>query len=245
MSFDNFTTTVTYREIPECEGHRFGSDGTAWSCWGRGRSSPTGPWLKMSPTRQTNGHLGLRIHVSGKLTPVRLHDMMCWAFHGDRPLGTECIFRDGNRDNLSPDNIFWGIDPENIMDPSVEYREISESEGYLYGADGSIWSSWQRGADKPTDVWRRLILGVNPSGHLQLRVKIDGKLTMVGAHHMTCWAFNGRCPDGLECCHKDGIANHNTPGNLYWGTRQDNIDDQRRHGVFCAFGRYQPPRIAI
>lgn len=114
----------------------------------------------------------------------------------------------------------------------IEFREIPESEGYRFGSDGSVWSRWKQGADAPVWPWKQLSLRRHKSGHLDVRVKINGQRTMVGAHVLTCWAFHGPCPPGLECCHKDGVPDHNVPDNLYWGTRAQNIEDQRRHGVY-------------
>jgi hypothetical protein len=38
-------------------------------------------------------------------------------------------------------------------------------------------------------------------------------------------AFIGPRPDGLEVCHKDDDKDDNRPGNLYYGTRDQNIAD--------------------
>jgi hypothetical protein len=142
------------------------------------------------------------------------------------------LFADGDRTNCDPTNLSWGIAPENAMGSSVEYRSVPESEGYLFGSDGSVWSAWNSGAIAPTDVWRRLAATRHPKGHLWLRVRFNGKLKSIGVHHMICRAFHGPMPEKRECCHKDGNPRNNTPDNLYWGTRSDNIRDQMRHGVF-------------
>lgn len=238
MSDGDRISSVEYRAIPECPGYEFGSDATAWSQWCPGRGESLGEWRCMSPGRQSNGHYNLRVKISGVRTAVRLHHMICWAFHGPQPDGMECLFRDGNRDNLSPDNLYWGTTPENIMGPAADYRSIPESDGYLYGSDGSVWSDWGSGRrSRRSGVWKRLALTPNPSGHLSVRVKINGERKQFGVHHLICWAFHGPCPPGMECCHKDGIPDNNVPDNLYWGTRQDNINDQMAHGVFVRGAR--------
>ena len=45
-------------------------------------------------------------------------------------------------------------------------------------------------------------------------------------------AFVGPRPKNFECCHKDDNKNNNNCDNLYWGTRQQNLEDQRRNGKF-------------
>jgi HNH endonuclease len=224
---------VLFATIDECPGYRFFADGGVASCWKAGRyPCMTEEWWWMAPNRKPHGFREFRLRISGQMTRVYVHDMLCWAIHGARPTGTECLFRDGNRDNIRDTNVFWGIAPENIMSPDVEFREIPECEGYRFGSDGSIFSCWGSGRDEPTDTWKRISIDPNVrSGHLQCRVKINGKTTSVGVHHMICWAFHGPCPEGLECCHNDGIPDHNWPGNLRWDTRRSNINDQIRHGV--------------
>jgi hypothetical protein len=114
----------------------------------------------------------------------------------------------------------------------VEYRGIPECEGYCFGSDGSVWSQWKRGSPEAGSQWSKLAQHRNPSGHLYLRVKINGKQThSMGVHQLICWAFHGPCPEGMECCHDDGNPANNVPDNLYWGTRAQNIRDQIRHNV--------------
>ena len=115
----------------------------------------------------------------------------------------------------------------------AQLRRIRQSEGYLYGSDGSVWSQWGKGYDTPTGPWRRLKPTHHKSGHPQLRVKIDGKSTHVTVHKMICWAFHGKCPRGKECRHLDGDSTNNRSTNLIWGTRAENIGDQASHGVLA------------
>jgi len=65
---------------------------------------------------------------------------------------------------------------------------------------------------------------------------------------MVLEAFVGPCPEGMECCHRDGNPANNHVGNLYWGTRSENLYDAVRHGAHafasrseCSRGhRYEP-----
>lgn len=43
-------------------------------------------------------------------------------------------------------------------------------------------------------------------------------------------AFTGQRPPGMECCHENGDPLDNRAGNLYWGTRSQNMYDRVRHG---------------
>lgn len=42
-------------------------------------------------------------------------------------------------------------------------------------------------------------------------------------HRLICTAFHGECPEGMECLHIDDDKLNNTPSNLKWGTRSQNI----------------------
>lgn len=64
---------------------------------------------------------------------------------------------------------------------------------------------------------------------------VDGK--RVRAHVLVLTAFKGSCPTGMESCHKNRNRLDNWIGNLYWGTRKQNVKDMERHGT-CA-GRFR------
>jgi len=44
--------------------------------------------------------------------------------------------------------------------------------------------------------------------------------------------FIGECPKGMECRHLDGNSQNNNLNNLKWGTREEQIADQKKHGTF-------------
>ncbi|WP_430459238.1 NUMOD4 motif-containing HNH endonuclease [Rhodococcus qingshengii] len=69
---------------------------------------------------------------------------------------------------------------------------------------------------------------VLPSGYLRvaLGAKDDSYI-----HRIVAAAFIGPAPDGFDVRHLDGSRAHNVPGNLCYGTRLENMADQRRHGT--------------
>lgn len=185
----------------------------------------------MAIRRHRRGSLFVELRIGGERRNVDLAELICIAFHGPRPVGTECLFLDGDRENRRPDNLRWGLMPEDVPDPSVEFRLISEFPGYRFGSDGSIWSTGGRPRARESDVWKKLNPARAKSGHLRLNLFVAGRRRTFGAHQLICWAFHGRCPEGMECCHKDGVPFHNTPDNLRWGTPKENAQDQILHGV--------------
>lgn len=68
------------------------------------------------------------------------------------------------------------------------------------------------------------------SGHLTVDLWRHGKGHDRLVHRMVLEAFVGACPAGMEACHRDGEPSNNCVGNLYWGTRSENMHDLVRHG---------------
>lgn len=50
-------------------------------------------------------------------------------------------------------------------------------------------------------------------------------------HRLVLMAFVGPCPDGMEACHGNGVADDNRLSNLRWDTPSENIRDLVRHGT--------------
>lgn len=70
-----------------------------------------------------------------------------------------------------------------------------------------------------------------PSGHMSVTIySDDGKAWRTGVHHLVARAFMGAPPAGKPyACHKNGIADENAKGNLYWGSAAENAADAVRH----------------
>jgi hypothetical protein len=71
----------------------------------------------------------------------------------------------------------------------------------------------------------------DPKGYHQLKLWVDGRGKHYRLHKLIALAFYGEPPEGHEACHWDGNKDHNWLGNLYYGTRQQNILDAVRHGT--------------
>ena len=50
-------------------------------------------------------------------------------------------------------------------------------------------------------------------------------------HQLVLETFVGECPEGLECCHNNGISTDNRLENLRWDTRSNNYKDKVKHGT--------------
>lgn len=235
MSANDCTAPIVYREIPSLPGFRFGEDGSSLKLGmgGRGSRIPAGTWSPISVSRRDTGFSWLAIGPRKTTKPRRIDELVCEAFHGPRPTGTECIHKDGDRGNYRADNLEWGVMANNVMSPLTEYRDWHYTPGYRYGADGSVWSSWGPGNDAPGDVWRRMNPTTLDSGHLQIHVKTTDGDRKYGVHHLLANVFYGPPTDGMECCHEDGVPSNNAASNLRWGTRKSNAEDSVKHGVIA------------
>ena len=59
-------------------------------------------------------------------------------------------------------------------------------------------------------------------------VEIQGRHRSV--HSLVCEAFNGPRKPGEVCRHLNDMKDDIRPGNLAWGTHQQNVDDAKRNG---------------
>lgn len=73
-------------------------------------------------------------------------------------------------------------------------------------------------------------------------VNLQGKTRFV--HHLVLEAFVGPMPEGHEGCHRDGDRTNNHLGNLYWGTRAENVRDAIEHGTHFWIAKHMAERRA-
>lgn len=67
------------------------------------------------------------------------------------------------------------------------------------------------------------------SGNGYLTVSLHRKTYSV--HSLIAITFLGERPEGKEVCHRNGDRRDNRIGNLYYGTRSDNMKDAVKHGT--------------
>ena len=116
------------------------------------------------------------------------------------------------------------------MSLSEEWRPIPGFDGYEVSDTGFI-RSWRGRYGRRAEP-RTLSQRTDPAGYITTAIQHpDGRNMPVLVHRMVCMAFHGLPPEGKpHVCHWDGNPANNTPGNLRWGSREDNAQDQIRHG---------------
>lgn len=114
--------------------------------------------------------------------------------------------------------------------PSVEWREVDGSPGYLISDDGRVWSERSGRLLKPKP---------HPSGHLYVQL---GRKRTAQVHRLVLIAFVGAAPEGHESLHRNGDPTDNRLSNLQWGTRSQNLLDAARHGTHYNAKKTHCPR---
>ena len=122
------------------------------------------------------------------------------------------------------------FDPERtVMAP--ELKVIESNTAYLVSSDGHVYSTmpW-RGTER-----RELTQETHRQGYKIVTLSQPRKRHLV--HVLVGEAFLPSRPKGQEIRHLDGNPANNDISNLAWGTRQDNLEDARRHDTLCVGSR--------
>ena len=126
-------------------------------------------------------------------------------------------------------------------DSTVTYKDIPGFPGYRVGDNGTVLSCWNRAW--PEGITHRLKAGetawrmteqwwivrpklVREKG--KFNIEVAGQTLFV--HRLVLLTFVGPCPDGMMCCHENGIGTDNRLANLRWDTPKANAADRDRHG---------------
>ncbi len=102
-----------------------------------------------------------------------------------------------------------------------EWRDIEGYPGYHVSSLGRVLGISGK------------ILRQSPGGNQYLCVSLckNKKASTKKVHHLVAAAFIGRRPHGLDCCHLSGIKTDNTPTNLEYVTRKENMSHTILHGT--------------
>lgn len=69
-------------------------------------------------------------------------------------------------------------------------------------------------------------------GYLVVHLGHNKQKWTARVHRLVLMAFVGDCPNGMECCHNNGITNDNRIENLRWDTHKNNNKDRKNHGNY-------------
>lgn len=75
------------------------------------------------------GYANVRLNRDGKQTWQKVHRLVCEAWHGRPPTGTQCAHLDGNPLNNSPENLAWVTAAENTAHKKLHGRPHGGTTG--------------------------------------------------------------------------------------------------------------------
>lgn len=128
-----------------------------------------------------------------------------------------------------------------------EWRFIPNCEGIYQASSSGRIRSVNRTLTDSTGKTRRLksvVLSpaMNSTGYLIVRICLSSGQETRKVHQLVASAFIGIRPPGMDTCHNDGDRTNNSPSNLRYDTRGNNILDTNGHGTNWARSKTQCPR---
>lgn len=166
MSNEHSTPSVHYAAIPGFPGYRAGSDGTIWSCWkrvtrGTQRGGTFGvasnEWKQLKAYLLVSDRRQYTLVVNGKHITRKGAQLVCLAFHGAAPEGTECCHKDGDCTNDKPSNLSWASHSENEKDKKRHGTNAKgERTSHAKLTTSNVTEILRRAAngDRPVDIAR-------------------------------------------------------------------------------------------
>jgi hypothetical protein len=76
-----------------------------------------------------------------------------------------------------------------------------------------------------------MTLSSTRGGYLFVTLSNNGATKQFRVNRLVLWGFTGLMEDDMDACHANGDHTDNRLMNLYWGTRVQNVHDQKIHGT--------------
>lgn len=103
----------------------------------------------LKPMWHTDGYRQISLRKAGKMRTVRVHRLICRAFHGEPSAGKEVAHLDGNGDNNCAVNLAWVTHAENIAHKTI-HGTTTCGEGHPNSklTAEAVTSIWQSNEDR-------------------------------------------------------------------------------------------------
>lgn len=110
-----------------------------------------------------------------------------------------------------------------LLNLGDDWKQVEDFPVYWVSKRGDIISTKFDGI--------RLLKGKKEkTGHISIHISKDGKVYNKYLHVLILETFTTRRPEGMFCCHNNGISNDNRLENLRWDTPKANVMDRMKHG---------------
>ena len=122
-----------------------------------------------------------------------------------------------------------------VLQNGIQLKSIpvSPNNDYMAGSDGQIYSRTRyKGFGRKEYVdWYPLKGHDSGKGYQTISLSHENKKVTKSVHKLICLAFHGMPPcETNQVRHLDGNRKNNVPGNLKWGTQEENWMDRMVHG---------------
>ena len=102
-----------------------------------------------------------------------------------------------------------------------QLKIIPNFSTYYINTSGEVYSLKNMRFLKPKPV----------RGYFYVALCKDSKAYRKSVSRLVLETFIGSCPEGMECCHNNGVSTDNKLENLRWDTKKNNAKDAIRHGT--------------
>jgi len=110
-----------------------------------------------------------------------------------------------------------------LLNLGDDWKQIEEFPTYWVSKRGDIIST-------KFDGVRVLKKKYSRTGHLSVNLSEGSKVYHRPIHALVLSTFTYPRPEGMFCCHNNGIPNDNRLENLRWDTPMGNVKDRIKHG---------------
>ena len=101
------------------------------------------------------------------------------------------------------------------------WRAIRGCPGYSVSNMGRVLSG----------RFNRILRGQSTEGYRIVDIRRNKKQKLYKIHRLVLETFVGKCPEGMQCNHKDGNKANNRLSNLEWITPLENIQHAEKTGL--------------
>jgi hypothetical protein len=210
--------------VPGFPGYFAHESGAIFSCR-RGRVVRS---LQLVVTSSGDDVSVVMFDAGGKERLVRASLAVCSAFWGD--LNGTVVYADGDRGNLTSDNLSWAQGSEDLKRVPDRARPVPGFPGYFIDEHATVYTT-VAGSMREGSVFR-LTPSLDLADYWCVTLRQNGIQKRKRIHVLVAMAFHGvKKNAALMARHLDDDRDNNHYSNIAWGTHEENMADRDRNGT--------------